>query len=326
MFDIVMPLFNKEAYVGEAIESVLAQTYRDWNLIIVDDGSADGSVAAVGRFRDERIRILSQDNAGPGMARNTGIAAGEANWIALLDADDAWLPSHLATLNDLRVEFPHAALVGAAFTYWTGYLRPVSGPVRPGTRRLIRYFREVADANACFYTSSVAVSRAAIGQAGMFKAAKVGEDTELWARLALHGPIAVSTSLTALYRVETGGLIDQNTSGKRAPDPMPATIGQVSLALRTLETRLDDVTDPGLRKDISDYIDYEIGVALLRAVRLGRIDLARRLLTLFRSGPRGKARIAARLARLPAPVGQLLMGLILSGKKMARAIVRPKIA
>jgi glycosyltransferase involved in cell wall biosynthesis len=323
MFDIVMPLFNKEAYVGEAIKSVLAQTYRHWNLIIVDDGSADGSVAAAGQFQDERIHIVRQENSGPGRARNAGIDARQSPWIAFLDADDVWLPSHLATLNDLRVEFPHAALVGSGFIYWSGGPRAASGPDRTGARRLIRYFREVAEGTACFYTSSLAVSRRAIEQVGMFKDAKVGEDTELWARLALHGLVAVSTRRTSLYRVDTGGLTDQHMSDSRAAGPLPSSLAQVSLALRTLVPRLEDVTDPELRNDILDYIDYEVGLALLRALRLGRIDLARRLVTMFQSGPRGRARIAAWLAGLPAPLGQRIMGLGLFSKRAARAIVRP---
>lgn len=319
MFDIVMPLFNKDAYVGAAIESVLAQTYRDWNLIIVDDGSTDGSVAAAAQFQDKRIRILRQDNGGPGVARNAGLDAGTAPWIAFLDADDAWLADHLATLNALRDAFPEAALVGTAFMPWAGGPRPDPGSGRSAPGRLIRYFREVADGNPIFYTGSVAVRRRAVEQVGKFKAAKVGEDTELWARLALHGPIAASTARTALYRVETGGLTDQDAAAERTADPLPTSFGQVSLALGTLADRRDGVTDPELRRDISDYIDYEIGVALLRVLRLGRIDLARRLLTLFQRGPRGKARIAARLARWPAPLGQQLMGLILSAKRVARA-------
>ncbi|MDB4916746.1 MAG: glycosyl transferase family 2, partial [Gemmatimonadetes bacterium] len=87
---IVMPLHNKRAFVGRAIESVLNQTCDNWQLMVVDDGSTDGSAAIVERFSDSRISLVRTPCSGPGAARNIGLRATNAEWVALLDADDEW--------------------------------------------------------------------------------------------------------------------------------------------------------------------------------------------------------------------------------------------
>lgn len=94
---IITPCWNGEKYIGETIESVLGQTYPDWEMLIVDDGSTDGSrrIAAEYAGRDRRIRLFSQENAGSAAARNRGIREASGRYIALLDADDLWDPSFL---------------------------------------------------------------------------------------------------------------------------------------------------------------------------------------------------------------------------------------
>lgn len=94
---VVMPLYNTERYVEKAIAGVLTQTYRDFELIVVDDGSTDAGVERVRRFRDPRLRLVQQQNRGLAGARNTGIRHARGRYIALLDADDAWQPDKLAS-------------------------------------------------------------------------------------------------------------------------------------------------------------------------------------------------------------------------------------
>jgi len=89
---VIMPVYHVEAYVGIAIQSVLNQSFTDFELIIVDDGGHDNSVAICRGFDDERIRIVSQKNRGVAGARNTGIAQARGAYIALLDSDDIWMP------------------------------------------------------------------------------------------------------------------------------------------------------------------------------------------------------------------------------------------
>ena len=311
MFDIVMPLFNKEIYVARTIESVLAQIFGEWMLFVIDDGSTDGGASVVERFKDPRINLIRQENAGPGAARNTGILAGKAEWIALLDADDLWLPDHLKTLKELRHEFPAATLIGTAYRHWSGGDGP---PVRDhrGVERTIRYFHEAAQGRAPFFTSSAAFNRDAVQRVGLLEHVVVGDEMDLWARLALDGQVAASTKTTVLYRVGTGGITDSSNVVEAA------RLEEISLPTATLVKRLDGISDPQLRADVEEYIDFDVGLALMRAVRTGRIAYARRLLKLFLVGPRGKARTAAMLAKLPAPLGQGMLHFAFGLKRALR--------
>ena len=325
MFDIVMPLYDKGDLVGQAIEGVLAQSHGDWRLFVVDDGSGDRGPAVVERFRDPRISLLRQANAGPARARNAGIAAGRADWIALLDADDLWTPDHLAELERLRRQFPEAVLIGTAYERWDGQMtQTASQAVAERRARIIRYFDEVARGHSPFFTSSAAISRSAVAAVGPFQPAMVGEDMDMWARLALHGPVAASSRRTVLYRVSTGGLTDQyiNRDGE---DVAALRLEDISLSVATVVGRLEQTSDPWLREDLERYVDHEVGVALFHALRGGRRREARYLLGLFQRGPAGKARAAAWLARLPWPWGRsLLFGIlrIKAGWRSVAASVR----
>lgn len=105
LVSIIVPMYNAERYIGEAIKSVLDQTYPHFELIIVDDASTDRSVEIIRSFNDDRIQLIQHDkNRGPGAARNTAIEAAQGDWIAILDADDQWLPQRLEKLMRIALE------------------------------------------------------------------------------------------------------------------------------------------------------------------------------------------------------------------------------
>jgi len=114
MISVVIPTFNSAEFVGGAIDSVLAQTFCEWELIIVDDGSSDEGASIVRRYRDPRISLIQQPNSGVSAARNRGILAARNDLVALLDADDLWMPDHLSTIGTLARRFPRAVLYCAA--------------------------------------------------------------------------------------------------------------------------------------------------------------------------------------------------------------------
>ena len=97
LVSVITPCYNGARYIGETIESVLSQTYTDWEMIIINDGSTDNSYAIIKEYekRDRRIRSIQQENAGSAAARNNGIRNANGQYIALLDADDIWLPMFL---------------------------------------------------------------------------------------------------------------------------------------------------------------------------------------------------------------------------------------
>lgn len=97
LVSIVMPCYNGEKFIRETIESVLAQTYDKWELLVIDDGSKDNSYDLVSHYaeRDNRIKLIKQKNAGSAAARNNGIRHSKGQYLALLDSDDIWLPGFL---------------------------------------------------------------------------------------------------------------------------------------------------------------------------------------------------------------------------------------
>lgn len=211
---VVIPLYNKASHIARAIRSVLAQSYADFELIIVDDGSTDGSSAVVREIADPRVRLLTQKNAGVSAARNRGVAATQADLVAFLDADDEWLPDFLQTVVALIRRFPEAALWGTAYSMRQvgGGLIPVK--INPAIARersglLINFFR-AAIPEQPIHPSSMIVRKAALLKAGGFAENLVRlEDTEMLFRMALRYPIAYCPVVHAVYHLEAENRSDQ---------------------------------------------------------------------------------------------------------------------
>lgn len=114
-FSIVIPVHNKRPHIGRSVGSALRQSFKDFELIVVNDCSTDGSIDEVLKFKDQRIRLLDRDEPGPGgyAARNLGTRVSRAAWVAFLDADDEWSPYHLRKYKKLTEEYPSASVLGA---------------------------------------------------------------------------------------------------------------------------------------------------------------------------------------------------------------------
>ena len=147
MISIIIPLYNKETSVEQSIRSVLNQTYQDFELIVVDDGSTDNSLDVVRQIQDDRILIIEQENGGPSKARNTGVQYAQGEWIVFLDADDELLPDALQIMKEAIKCYPDADLVD-----FNKYLRigtelvPQSHPINGDVKEPLRawYYRVIA--------------------------------------------------------------------------------------------------------------------------------------------------------------------------------------
>ena len=118
LISVVIPLYNKAHTIVNTLNTVMRQTYRDYEVIIVNDGSTDDGVAVIEKnFNDSRIRIVNQKNAGVSVARNRGVDEAKGEWIAFLDADDEWLPTYLEALLEVLKEHPKADMIGCASYY-----------------------------------------------------------------------------------------------------------------------------------------------------------------------------------------------------------------
>ena len=209
-FTVLIALYNKEPFIRRTLQSALAQSYPAAEILIVDDGSTDNSVERIADLIGGKVRLVRQTNAGPGPARNRGFAEARHEWVALLDADDLWLPDHLASLADVIRRFPAAAAVNTAsdraFPHEIDDLKPRPSGNCDGYAH--DYFGTAGTSEA-MWSSSVAIRREAFANTGGYGAFWPGEDVELFARLALQHSFAGTRKVTSVYLMETGGLMDQ---------------------------------------------------------------------------------------------------------------------
>lgn len=132
MFSVVIPLYNRAHLITRTLQSVLSQTYQDFEVIVVDDGSKDNPGPVIAALNDPRIKFIRQANAGGSAARNTGIDAAQGRYIAFLDSDDEWLPEKLKIVQQTITTHSPAPLVMASFAYVNRGIQPsIMRPSRP---------------------------------------------------------------------------------------------------------------------------------------------------------------------------------------------------
>lgn len=197
VISVIMPCFNAEKYLAEAIESVLEQTFKDIELIIVDDGSTDGSAAVLGRY-SSRIKLLRQENRGPMYARNRGIAEASGEFVAFLDADDFWRKDCLELLYKSLTNCDAAI----AYCGWQNlgpgdYVGPLYLPPDYESDDKIKSFL-----STCPWPIHAALSRrSAIIDAGGFSTHHAAcEDYDLWLRIGAVNRIVLVPEVLAFYR------------------------------------------------------------------------------------------------------------------------------
>lgn len=206
-FSIVIPLYNKAPYVAKAIQSVLVQTYTDYELIVMDDGSEDDSFCIAQKAIEGHgnCHLYRQKNAGVSMARNNGVALSQGEYLCFLDADDWWEPAFLEEMSKLIAEFPDAGIYGTNYTIVNETkhktrLAPIG--VEPGFEKgVINYCQVYAKTLAMPLTSiSVAIPKSVFNETGGFpKGIKLGEDFLLWVHIALKHKVAFLNKPLANY-------------------------------------------------------------------------------------------------------------------------------
>jgi glycosyltransferase involved in cell wall biosynthesis len=205
VFSIIIPLYNKEQYVAKTLDSVFAQTYEDFEIIIVDDGSTDNSLQEVDKFNDPRIRIIKQKNGGVSSARNRGIAEAKYDFIAFLDADDEWLHKYLMTQLNLINKFPNCHVFATSyFVHRKGQkVIPKIAPLGFENEGIINYFCAAYQSDPLVWTSAVIVKKGSLQDIGGFPVGITsGEDLIVWAKLAAKYKIAYSNEAQSIYHVD----------------------------------------------------------------------------------------------------------------------------
>ena len=207
MISVVIPLYNKAQSIRKTLDSVLAQTYKDFEIIVVDDGSTDGSADVAettlfaSRLSPLAFRLIRKPNGGVSSARNAGILAAKGEFIAFLDGDDLWHPEYLETLHRLILDYPDASLYGIGCTTINGDKIPED--VAPSTLR--GEVEDVWNNYPGYWTgSSSSSSRARLMEIGLFDTRMThGEDIDMWWRLLLSVKGVFDNRVLAYYRQDT---------------------------------------------------------------------------------------------------------------------------
>ena len=211
---VIVPLYNKAPYVRHALESVFAQTYKDFECIVVDDGSTDGSLDIVRAINDEmsrdkslnephtlndgRFKIFSQANSGVAAARNNGVAVSKGEYVCFLDADDWWESTFLEEMDRLIAEYPDAGIYASNYIYYKPGKTHVALSLPRGYLDYPKAYYE--GSSMPVWTGATCMPRKVFDEMGGFPLGiKLGEDFLLWAKIALHYPVAFSEKPLAYY-------------------------------------------------------------------------------------------------------------------------------
>ena len=278
-FSVVIPLYNKKHSIERAVNCVLNQSFSDFEVLVVDDGSTDDGVGSLATITDDRLRIIHQENKGGagGQARNTGMSQANGSWFAFLDADDLWLPNHLEELVAIIDEAQQPALIST---------KPIElnegeelGDFKTGARsvRKIDYFRESAKAVGLNNCSSSAIHREIFDRLGGFIYARSGPDLEYWARVALHYPVFLSSMVTSIYYRGNMGNMEQLARDRGQTQKPIRELSDVSPSLAMLAQFAEK--DPSIlrREDIRLYINGRLRSGMRGNIRQSMPSRARAL-------------------------------------------------
>lgn len=209
-FSVIIPLYNKAAFVSKAINSVLSQSHREFECIIIDDGSTDDSLAVARSFSDPRITIVSKGNGGVSSARNTGLSIARCPFVAFLDADDWWTPDYLRRMAELINEYPNLSLFFcshiAVYPNGRSELRQAPHWAEPGKSaifKMFEHFRLFGAYNWPLHTSCCIVKTQSALCAGAFdERISLFEDYDLFSRLADSSDFAYLNSPLTFYNCD----------------------------------------------------------------------------------------------------------------------------
>ncbi len=247
MFSVIIPVHNKRPHVERSIQSVLNQTFSEFELLLVDDASTDGSLEEIKKFKDPRIRVFHRETPGPAGsgARNLGIANARAEWLAFLDADDEWMPDHLERMSGLANRHPECNFLSCGWRIYTIY----------GTERhdafwlrhknqdsLVLSFEQYL--KSCVarrqpVNSDVACLRRTKDSNQIFPPIPRGEDLKAWLiYLARGNTLAWSNHIGAVYYTDSVNMVSRNTAGTPLLAAMITRIEEPGIRLTSHEKKL----------------------------------------------------------------------------------------
>lgn len=205
-FSVVIPLYNKENYIVQTLNSLLAQSFGNFEVIVVNDGSTDRSEVKLFEIQDSRIRYFKTKNQGVSAARNLGIKNAQSEYICFLDADDIWQDNHLAVLYELISDFPQAGMYCNRYRIRISENKlknPIFQGISNDYRGYINDYFYSSYINRVAYTSAISIKKEVFDVLGDFDVSiSSGQDVDMWTRIALKYKVAISNQYTAVYNFQ----------------------------------------------------------------------------------------------------------------------------
>lgn len=203
-FSVIIPLYNKADYISDCLKSALNQTFGDYEIVIINDGSTDASVSVVDTFKSDKIKVFHQDNAGASAARNNGVNLAKGTYIAFLDADDIWKPNHLKCIKQSIETHPNAGIYANnyAIKHSKNHIVPAKLNFEIDTKQplVLDDFFKASMHDTVIWTSAAAIKKEKFLDYGMFNPIYLSsQDLDLWIRIALKEPVVFHPESTMIY-------------------------------------------------------------------------------------------------------------------------------
>lgn len=270
---VVIPLYNKYEAIENTLNSVLQQTRAADEIIVVDDGSTDGSQQLVTEKFGQQVILIKQSNGGVSAARNHGISKARGEYIAFLDADDLWTPHYLEEVERLARQFPEAGLLATRYQYLDSGDHYVNPKIRfshavEQTQLMTDYFLVAARGDLPFNASTATLKKTLLENIGGFPCNEpMGEDQDVWAKAALQSSIAYSPRVLAFYNRAA-----QNRACESKPPQQECPFS------RRLNTIASETQDAQLAQQLLDYTASHIRHLAKQNIAAGQLDAAHQLL------------------------------------------------
>jgi glycosyltransferase involved in cell wall biosynthesis len=271
---VIIPLYNKEHEIKRTLDSILSQTFQNFEIIIVDDQSSDDGPAIVKSYDDRRISLIEQDHQGVSYTRNHGVDLATSDFIAFIDADDEWMPNHLETITRLIKKYPEAGIYTTSWKKqtpngkleWADY-KYIPSPPWEGI--LPDYFKSGALGDSPVWTSVVVIPKKIFLEIGGFSDYWRGQDLDLFGKIALKYPVAFSWEFGAVYHMEASN----RTCNKKVPmDYQDPFIKTARAAIMKGEH------SPEFINSLNEYVSILEIWRAIRNIRAGHSDTAQIIL------------------------------------------------
>lgn len=281
-FSVIIPLFNKEKFIEATLKSVLNQSFIDFEILIIDDGSTDNSASIIKGFDDARIRYYYKENAGVSSARNYGIEKAQSNYISFIDADDYWYPDFLEEMFKNIQSYPQEKVFSAAIEIETSkkVIPAKYSIVKTNDREIVNYFT-ASSKETVICTSCAVFHKSVFEEIGTFDIeVKSGQDTDMWIRIGMNYPVVFSWKILARY------VYDENSLSKNK--------NYLNKKINFSKFEEQEKTDPSLKKflDLNRFslaikskliADDDNFISYSKAIDVKNITIKKRILLLMPS-------------------------------------------